>query len=185
MVEFYDKYDYTEEEIVKEVITDEEHTIPSSSPYIIHLRHIPKKDSVSINSYTEVFTSPSSEQYRVFYGAEGLGQVEFNPTQSGNNVEVNYQAVGSVVWAETYGNAREGVNKLQDEVKTARSTYIHKQQVSSDEWLIKHDLEKYPSVSIVDTDEPPRKVIGDVIYVNKNEVKLKFDTSFSGKAYLN
>lgn len=61
--------------------------------------------------------------------------------------------------------------------------YIHRQDIASDEWNIIHNLEKYPSVTIVDSSE--NKVVGDVEYLSTNNLKVKFSSAFSGKAYLN
>lgn len=61
--------------------------------------------------------------------------------------------------------------------------YIHRQDVASNEWNIVHNLDKYPSVSIVDSSG--NKVVGDVEYLSANNLKIKFSSAFSGKAYLN
>lgn len=63
------------------------------------------------------------------------------------------------------------------------ATYVHKQTVASNQWLIKHDLGKFPSVSVVDSANSI--VIGDVTYIDNNNVVVKFNGMFSGKAYLN
>ena len=57
------------------------------------------------------------------------------------------------------------------------------QNVARNVWEIKHDLNKYPSVTIVDSAE--NVVIGDVTYIDENNVRLTFSGAFSGKAYLN
>ena len=62
-------------------------------------------------------------------------------------------------------------------------TYIFTQAVASDTWEIKHNLYKYPSVSIVDTGD--NIVYGDVEYVDINNCVCHFSAPFSGKAYLN
>lgn len=64
------------------------------------------------------------------------------------------------------------------------TTYIHEQGIASDIWVIEHNLNKKPSVTVVDSaDEeqiPDRK-----IYNTKNTVTLYFLSEFAGKAYLN
>ena len=50
-------------------------------------------------------------------------------------------------------------------------------------WTIVHNLNKFPSVTIVDSSD--NIVVGDVVYINKNELKINFTSTFSGKAYLN
>ncbi len=61
--------------------------------------------------------------------------------------------------------------------------YIYIQGVASDEWVINHNLEKYPSVSVIDSSGS--EVIGDVEHIDANNLKIKFAGGFSGKATLN
>lgn len=62
-------------------------------------------------------------------------------------------------------------------------TYIHTQSSPSDTWIITHNLEKYPSITIVDS--AGSVVEGEEKYISKNEIHIFFSSSFSGKAYLN
>ncbi len=61
--------------------------------------------------------------------------------------------------------------------------FIFTQSSASDTWNIQHNLDKFPSVSVVDSAES--LVVGDVAYVDSNNVTLTFNGAFSGKAYLN
>lgn len=63
------------------------------------------------------------------------------------------------------------------------TTCIHEQIASSNEWTVIHNLNKYPSVTIVDTVN--NIVVGSVQYVSKNILVVKFTAEFSGKVYLN
>lgn len=65
----------------------------------------------------------------------------------------------------------------------ADKNYVHIQQVASSAWTITHNLNKYCSVTVVDTDN--NVVIGDIIYTNINSLQINFADAFSGKAYLN
>lgn len=67
----------------------------------------------------------------------------------------------------------------------ADKTFVHTQLQPAQEWTIVHNLNKYPSVTIVDTDEPPRVVYGGIEYISKNELKIIFAVNISGEAYLN
>ena len=62
-------------------------------------------------------------------------------------------------------------------------TYIHVQGEASAAWVIEHNLEKYPSVTIVTS--AGTVVIGDITYNNENVVTVSFNGPFKGKAYLN
>jgi hypothetical protein len=62
-------------------------------------------------------------------------------------------------------------------------TYTFTQSSPSDVWTITHNLDRYPSVSVVDSAD--NMVVGDVEYVDSNTIEITFCASFSGKAYLN
>ena len=70
---------------------------------------------------------------------------------------------------------------LADKLKL--SGFIHDQIVSSAQWTVDHTLDKFPSVSVVDTGG--NLVMGDVEYVSNSQLKIRFAHEFSGKAYLN
>jgi hypothetical protein len=62
-------------------------------------------------------------------------------------------------------------------------SYIHTQSIASDTWTINHPLQKFPSVTIVDTGD--NVVFGDIEYINIGKIIITFSAAFSGKAYLN
>lgn len=61
--------------------------------------------------------------------------------------------------------------------------YIHNQIAPNNVWTITHNLGKFPSVTISDSTE--RIVIGDIHFINNNEIQIFFKGAFSGKAYIN
>ena len=61
--------------------------------------------------------------------------------------------------------------------------YIHTQGVASITWVVTHNLNKRPSVMVVDSADTV--VIGQVQYNSDNQITLTFSGSFSGKAYFN
>ncbi|EMS72153.1 hypothetical protein CTER_1917, partial [Ruminiclostridium cellobioparum subsp. termitidis CT1112] len=61
--------------------------------------------------------------------------------------------------------------------------YVHVQLVPASEWLINHNLHKYCSVIVVDSADSV--VIGDIQYIDQDNVKLTFTAAFAGKAYCN
>lgn len=67
--------------------------------------------------------------------------------------------------------------------ETFKFSHIHNQTVSSSTWSITHNLNKFPSVSIVDSSNA--EVIGEVEHINANSLTVKFSAPFSGKAFLN
>lgn len=62
-------------------------------------------------------------------------------------------------------------------------TYTHVQGVAESIWNVTHDLNKKPSVTVVDSAD--NIVFGEVEYLTTNSVRLKFSGGFSGKAYFN
>ena len=62
-------------------------------------------------------------------------------------------------------------------------TYVHDQIQSSNTWSITHNLGKYPAVSVVNSGGTVS--IGEVTYINLNQVTITFSAMFSGRAYLN
>jgi hypothetical protein len=64
-----------------------------------------------------------------------------------------------------------------------REHYVHDQQVASTSWTVTHNMNKYPSVNVVDTAND--EVTGDVRYNSLNQITITFTAAFSGKAYLN
>jgi hypothetical protein len=64
-------------------------------------------------------------------------------------------------------------------------TFVHNQTLASTNWLINHGLNKFPSVTIVDSGG--NQVIGEIIFdpLNLNSLMVSFSNAFSGQAYLN
>lgn len=65
----------------------------------------------------------------------------------------------------------------------ADKNYVFTQNTSSARWEISHGMNKYPAVSVVDS--AGTEVVGDVQYIDQNNVVIVFAAPFSGKAYLN
>ena len=63
------------------------------------------------------------------------------------------------------------------------TTFEFDQVVPATTWNITHNLGKFPSITVIDTGDTV--VAGEYIYINNNQVTLKFTVPFSGKAYLN
>lgn len=63
------------------------------------------------------------------------------------------------------------------------ATYIHNQMTPSSEWVINHPLNKYPSVTIVDSAGTVH--VADVSYDSASQITIQMNASFAGKAYLN
>ena len=67
-------------------------------------------------------------------------------------------------------------------------TYTHNQNTTSNTWTITHNLNRFPSVTVVDSADTI--VYGTVVYNSANQLTITFfqagsALAFSGKAYLN
>jgi hypothetical protein len=67
--------------------------------------------------------------------------------------------------------------------KALTANYTHSQLVASQTWTIQHNLNKRPSVTVVDDGD--NVVFADVQYINENSLTITFAGAISGKAYLN
>ena len=70
-----------------------------------------------------------------------------------------------------------------DPIKTMGQTFVFIQTLSSATWNITHNLDTFPSVTVVDSFNTT--VQGSVEYLDKNNITITFSAPFSGKAYLN
>ena len=62
-------------------------------------------------------------------------------------------------------------------------TFTFTQATPSTTWNIQHNLNKFPSVSVVNNNNI--LMYGETAYVDKNNLTITFSASFSGKAHLN
>ena len=62
-------------------------------------------------------------------------------------------------------------------------SYTFTQSVPSTTWSVAHNLQKFPSITVVDS--ASTVVTGEYTYINNNNVTLTFSAAFAGKAYLN
>lgn len=79
----------------------------------------------------------------------------------------------------------EALFRCATEIRTIiyTGTYIYNQSPASDHWYINHNMKKYPSVTVVDS--AGTHVVGDVVYIDEDNVVCIFSSPFSGTAYLN
>lgn len=82
---------------------------------------------------------------------------------------------GSLISGKTYGIV-QGPSDVD-------KNFVFTQGSASNTWTINHNLEKFPSVTVVDSAD--NVVVGDITYTNTNSLTVSFSSSFSGKAYIN
>ena len=72
---------------------------------------------------------------------------------------------------------------ISSSYKTLSSNYTHTQLNASNYWVINHNLNKLPSVTVVD--DGNNVIFADVQYITENTITITFTGATSGKAYLN
>tara|TARA_B100000925_G_C21654380_1_gene322840 strand:+ start:167 stop:511 length:345 start_codon:yes stop_codon:yes gene_type:complete len=88
-----------------------------------------------------------------------------------NNATSNFTLGGIKTYIETNAN-----------IPGETVTFV--QSSASLEWVITHNLDKFPSVTVID-DTDNDVVFGDISYTNSNKLIINFSAPFSGKAFLN
>ena len=87
------------------------------------------------------------------------------------------------------GNGDLDLNKYYDFATFTISTgigdktFVFTQGVPALVWTIQHDLNKFPSVSVVDTANTG--VLSQIDYIDNNNITITNTAQFAGKAYLN
>ena len=84
-------------------------------------------------------------------------------------------------------NSSIAQNKIQADLiintKGKDKHFTYEQSVASAEWVITHNLNKRPSITVVDSSDTVW--YGEYEYNDLNTVTLRFNAPFTGKAYLN
>jgi hypothetical protein len=62
-------------------------------------------------------------------------------------------------------------------------TFVFNQNTPATVWNIQHNLNNFPSITVIDTGDTV--VSGEYTYIDNNNVTLTFSAGFAGKAYLN
>lgn len=108
-----------------------------------------------------------------------------------NNVDVKVELPSSSkIWSHDKLIHRDypdqhpisAITGLEEALQRA-DTFIYEQGVASNIWNITHNLEKYPSVTVVDS--AGNEVIAEVTYTDLNRCVVTMTAAFKGKAYLN
>lgn len=63
------------------------------------------------------------------------------------------------------------------------TNYVHEQAIASDTWIINHNLNKYPSITLTYTSG--EVFMANTEYTSLNQVIINLDSATTGFAYLN
>jgi len=92
---------------------------------------------------------------------------------------VNYKGGNGVLTIDKYYDIMNFVLAADAEDKT----FVFSQSVPSVQWTVQHNLNKFPSITVIDSADTV--VTGEYVYIDSNNVTLNFSAGFAGKAYLN
>lgn len=122
-----------------------------------------------------------------------LTEVNLDTRIEGGNLEVVIGDAAKMEVAEALNYIKSGEAEIKPlviraEIAAAKAelyanTFIFEQAIAADTWVIVHNLNKYPSVTIVDS--AGRVFLPAVQYDSKNQVTAKINGATTGKAYLN
>lgn len=146
------------------------------------------KDYVSINEMDEEFTDDEKQQARKNIGVDGL----YGTSDPTINTKAYY--LGQI-YTNTTTKDIFYCYQIQDNLyfweKFIRRK-VFKQIEPSDHWIINHNMNDYPTITItknaisenMENTNEQDLYFGDITYIDKNTVSIKFDELFSGYAYL-
>jgi len=163
----------------------------------------------NIDSYTQIGTTSFYTLNLTFIGGSGfienekqydtcsfvLSSADNNTTydldsiQNGPNSDI--RLIGSdsttdIVTLEAGSNVtltNTGNNILIDVVDMGDKNYVHDQPVASITWTVQHNLDKFPSCTMVLS--TGQQGYGDVNFIDENNLTITFSGAVSGKAYIN
>lgn len=100
--------------------------------------------------------------------------------ETANNITVT-EVAGTAIVANQKGNTVTVTGVIGG--VSLDANYVYTQSSPSATWVVNHNLNKYCSVTVVDSAD--NTVYGDVLYNSLNQVTLTFAGAFSGKAFFN
>lgn len=121
------------------------------------------------------------------YGKGGWREVA--DIQERDAITADRRSVGMAVYViqeDTFYILKGGLSNEHWHVYTISAkqipTVAYDQTVPSDAWTVQHNLGRFPSVTVVDS--AGTTVMGDVQYLDENNISIGFSSPFTGKVYL-
>lgn len=115
-------------------------------------------------------------------GKDGLAISINNLVHTNGNIDID----GNDILVDKHNPGSLTLNRKIERVEDLiinDKTYIHSQILASKLWIVYHDLNKFPSVSVVDSGG--NIVFGSITYISKDTISIEFTAEFSGTVYLN
>lgn len=82
-----------------------------------------------------------------------------------------------------FASASNGTSTSAASASDGDKNYVHVQGTAATVWEVVHNLNKFPSVTVIDSSG--REVEGQIDHISYTHCTLTFSHSFAGKAYIN
>lgn len=156
--------------------------VPYSGRYTMQLRALNEDGRVYHSEMFDVWVKKSINPWKTYtpVPSEFL-QIEENITDANQHPPYPDDSGYWMIW-----NTTKREYELSDIPVTAGGgdkTFTFAQSTAANTWYINHGLNKFPSVTIVDSGN--NVVLGVIEYTDTNNCVCRFNAPFSGKAYLN
>ena len=113
---------------------------------------------------------------------DGYGVFQFNSlTQESGSVysmSLTYKSGSGVIKALHYYGVQIDVDGINSD-----KNYVFQQSVAAATWAVQHNLDKFPSCTMVLS--TGQQGYGDVTFIDENNLTITFASAESGKAYIN
>lgn len=122
-----------------------------------------------------------SDEIKVIVSQKGTIPVYTSTRVGGGEANVQHDSTlkGTGSSSDLLGISTEILNKID----RGGNTFVFEFDSSQTAWIINHNLQKRPSVTVVDS---ANNVLSPSIeYIDDNNVKIEFNAPFKGTAYLN
>jgi len=152
--------------------------IGTTNFYTLTLEYIGSNGSITIDHYYTLVN------FYLEQGASGVDSIDTSdttfidmtpttPTTGNVEITASLSATGTP----------DNTKFLRGDNTWAKETFEFIQATPSTNWSIQHDMDKFPSVAVVNNNNV--LMYGNITYVDKNNLTINFSAGFSGKAYLN
>lgn len=152
--------------------------------FIVGLKALAFKDSVDFSDILGKIDSSQLPGLDASIIESGVFDIDRIPKIPWSNILDTPTTLRDYGITDVYTKAEvANIYARKDQLQYADKTYEFTQGEASSDWTVVHNMDKYPSVSVVDS--AGTLVVGDVEYINKNALIIHFSAEFSGKVYLN
>lgn len=153
---------------------------PFSGVSSVYLNRV-NGDGNDVYNYLEELRSNAAAMY-IFNGSNstqfGIYRIQSLNIFSGDVIRLNVDLLSS-----NGTITQDDIAVISVLYSEGDKTHTHTQLTAQTTWYINHALGKYPSVTAVDASE--NVIIGDIQYLNANQLTITFASAISGKAYVN